>query len=73
MATDRSIAIEAAIVRIMKARKTILHNELVEQVLSHLSTFKPEPKIIKQKIHTLIERDYMDRDPEDHKLYKYIA
>ena len=42
-----SIAIEAAIVRIMKARKTIGHPQLVAEVLSQLSFFRPNPKVSK--------------------------
>lgn len=43
-----SIAIEAAIVRIMKARKTIGHPQLVAEVLSQLSFFRPNPKVVDQ-------------------------
>lgn len=40
---DRSIAIEACIVRIMKSRKRCDHNSLVQEVISTLQMFKPHP------------------------------
>ena len=40
---DRSIAIEAAIVRIMKSRKKLEHNNLIQEVLQTLQMFKPSP------------------------------
>ncbi len=38
---DRSIAVDAAIVRIMKSRKKMDHNQLMQDVLSNLHVFKP--------------------------------
>ncbi|CAN0141811.1 unnamed protein product [Ectocarpus sp. 13 AM-2016] len=70
---DRGIAIEAAIVRIMKARKTIGHPQLVAEVLSQLSFFRPNPKVIKARIHGLIEREYLERDASQANHYNYLA
>jgi len=70
---DRSIAIEAAIVRIMKMRKTLSHQQLVTEVLSQLAFFKPNPKLIKQRIEHLIEREYLERDPNQASMYRYLA
>jgi len=70
---DRSIAIEAAIVRIMKMRKQLSHQQLVTEVLTQLAFFKPNPKLIKQRIEHLIEREYLERDPNQASLYKYLA
>jgi cullin 1 len=70
---DRSVAIEAAVVRIMKARKTLLHQTLVAEVLAQLAFFKPNPKVIKRRIEALIDREYLERDPDTPNTYKYLA
>jgi len=70
---DRSIAIEAAIVRIMKMRKNLSHQQLVTEVLAQLAFFKPNPKLIKQRIEHLIEREYLERDPNQASIYRYLA
>lgn len=70
---DRSIAIEAAIVRVMKSRKSLNHNELVQEVLGMLSLFKPKVKDIKQRIEMLIEREYLERDKKCSTVYHYLA
>lgn len=70
---DRSIAIEAAIVRIMKMRKQLSHQQLVSEVLNQLAFFKPNPKLVKQRIEHLIEREYLERDKNQASLYRYLA
>ena len=71
---DRKHAIEAAIVRIMKTRKTLDHQKLIleasNQLLRH---FKPDPKQIKKRIEELIAREYLERDPNNNNVYKYLA
>lgn len=71
---DRKHEIEAAIVRIMKARKRMQHNVLVAEVTEQLkSRFYPSPVVIKKRIEGLIEREYLARTPEDRKVYTYVA
>merc|ERR1719253_371365 len=70
---DRSVAIEAATVRIMKARKTLSHQQLVAEVLSQLAFFKPQPRVIKKRIEALIDREYLERSSENNQQYNYLA
>ena len=70
---DRSYSIEAAIVRVMKAKKVLQHQQLVAEIVEHLTLFKPNPKAIKQRIDNLIDREFLERDPDNPNLYKYLA
>ncbi|KAL5981116.1 Cullin-3A [Asimina triloba] len=71
---DRKPQIEAAIVRIMKSRKVLDHNNIVAEVTKQLqSRFLPNPVVIKKRIESLIEREFLERDKVDRKLYRYLA
>ncbi|KAK8644318.1 hypothetical protein V6N13_123628 [Hibiscus sabdariffa] len=71
---DRKPQIEAAIVRIMKARRVLDHNNIVAEVTKQLqSRFLPNPVVIKKRIESLIEREFLERDKGDRKLYRYLA
>ncbi|XWS32861.1 hypothetical protein CRYUN_Cryun22dG0026500 [Craigia yunnanensis] len=71
---DRKPHIEAAIVRIMKARRVLDHNNIVAEVTKQLqSRFLPNPIVIKKRIESLIEREFLERDRGDRKLYRYLA
>lgn len=71
---DRKPEVEAAIVRIMKARRVLDHNGIVAEVSKQLSSrFVPTPALIKKRIESLIEREFLERDANDRKVYKYLA
>ncbi|RXK34162.1 hypothetical protein BBD39_06130 [Arsenophonus endosymbiont of Bemisia tabaci Asia II 3] len=69
---DRNFEAQAAIVRIMKSRKTIGHSELVSEVIkATMSRGVLAVADIKKNIDRLIEKDYMER--EDDGRYSYVA
>lgn len=71
---DRRYAIDASIVRIMKSRKVLGHQQLVLECVEQLSRmFKPDFKAIKKRIEDLITREYLERDKENPNLFKYLA
>ncbi|KAF4696696.1 Cullin-3 [Perkinsus olseni] len=71
---DRKHIVEAVLVRIMKSRKQMDHNSLVVEATKQLSQrFQPTPQLIKQRIEHLIEREFLERCPHDHKTYNYLA
>ena len=70
---DRKHQTEAAIVRILKARKVLAHNELISEVMRQLSSrFVPNNSFIKKVIESLIEREYLKRGL-DTSSYEYLA
>lgn len=70
---ERRPLIDAAIVRIMKSRKTLEHQQLIAEVTRQLSSrFQPDPAVIKIQIEQLIEREFLERDKSDMKLYRYV-
>eukprot|EP01122_Echinamoeba_exundans_P003081 TRINITY_DN1322_c0_g1_i3.p1 TRINITY_DN1322_c0_g1~~TRINITY_DN1322_c0_g1_i3.p1 ORF type:complete len:767 (-),score=234.76 TRINITY_DN1322_c0_g1_i3:63-2363(-) len=71
---DRKHMIEAAIVRVMKARKSMEHSALIAEVTKQLAgRFRPNPVMIKKRIESLIERDYLERSAQSQKTYNYLA
>jgi len=69
---DRQYQIDAAIVRIMKMRKTLSHNLLLSELYNQLK-FPVKPPDLKKRIESLIDRDYMERDKDNTNQYNYVA
>eukprot|EP01134_Creolimax_fragrantissima_P002409 CFRG2409T1 len=71
---NRKHMVDAAVVRVMKSRKTHRHSDLVRDVTQALQMrFVPTPVMIKTRIEYLIEREYLKRSPQDHSVYNYVA
>jgi len=69
---DRQHEVDAAIVRIMKAQKRLSHQQLLTEVFKTVS-FPVQAPDIKKRIESLIEREYLERDPEQAAFYNYLA
>ncbi|KAG6873267.1 hypothetical protein C0995_001041 [Termitomyces sp. Mi166 len=71
---DRKYYLDAAIVRVMKARKELTYEQLktatIEAVKNH---FVPTVDAIKKRIDALVEGDYLERSPDDKTKFLYVA
>ena len=81
--------LQAAIVRIMKSRKLLKHNALIQEVLSQSKVrpaitwsctnavlqarFAPSISIIKKCIEMLIDKQYIERTQNSTDEYSYVA
>lgn len=69
---ERQHAIDAAIVRVMKMRKTLAHKLLVAEVVGQLR-FALTNADLKRRIDNLIEREFLERSAGDSTVYNYLA
>ncbi|CAF3571796.1 unnamed protein product [Adineta steineri] len=69
---DRKFYLQAIIVRIMKSRKTLRHNLLIDEVITQSKQrFTPSISLIKKCIEILIDKQYLERHSTDE--YRYIT
>ncbi|WRT69963.1 uncharacterized protein IL334_006954 [Kwoniella shivajii] len=71
---DRVSVLEATIVRIMKGKKKLSLQLLIDNVVSDVvKRFPPDVKEIKKRVESLIEREFLMRDEEERGLLHYLA
>ncbi len=71
---DRELILQAAAVRVLKARKTIKHSELITEVVDQIkSRFSVDVAEIKKVFEILIEKEYMERVEGQRGVYRYLA
>jgi len=71
---QREFEVEAAMVRVMKARNRLDWNQLQVEVIKILSSrFQPDAKMLKKRLESLIDRKFMERDENDPKIILYIS
>jgi len=66
--------LDAAMVRVMKARNVIKWAQFQTEVLKLVQKeWSPSPKEMKKRLGSLMERDFIKRSEEDENLLQYIA
>ncbi len=74
LAKQREFEADAAMVRVMKTRNVLKWNDLQIQTVDSLrNRFKPETVLLKKRLESLIDRKFLERDPNDRNLIKYVA
>ena len=68
---ERAMIIDAVCVRIMKSRKVETHTELMNAIVRQITMFNAQPMMIKKRIESLIEREYLERDKDQRNKYIY--
>jgi len=68
----RAIILDCIFVRILKGRKSELYNILITEVIHQCTLFKPDIQLIKQRIESLMEREFLARDSANRDLIVYL-
>lgn len=71
---ERKYAVQAAIVRVLKSRRSMRYMDLQHEVGSVLSgRFKPTAQDIKTNLEVLLEKEFVERSPDDPSIFIYVS
>lgn len=71
---DRSLYLQAVLVRIMKGKKRLGHSLLVSEAIEcSKSRFYPSVSLIKKCIDILLDKSYIERDATNRDEYIYLV
>ncbi|WFC96056.1 hypothetical protein MBRA1_002712 [Malassezia brasiliensis] len=71
---DRELLLQAAAMRVLKARKTIAHAELTTEVVHQIKNrFAVDAAELKRAFERLIDKDCMERVEGQRGVYRYVA
>ncbi|CAI7786261.1 unnamed protein product, partial [Closterium sp. NIES-54] len=68
--SDRKVLIQPLFPASSASLVLLLCSEVTKQLQAR---FLPNPAVIKKRIESLIEREFLERDRNDRKLYRYLA
>ena len=71
--TDRVLAIQGCVVRVLKSNKVMDYSEVIRMVEKLMLKFNPTSKAIRKEIDDLIKKEFVERDPENFNRLKYLA
>jgi cullin 1 len=71
---DREQKMNALIIRIMKRKKYLDHEQLINDCIEHHGgrTFKIDVQVLKNSIEKLITREYLERDKQNFNILRYV-
>jgi hypothetical protein len=74
MDASRAQMLDAAIVRIMKSRKELRIQEIVDLTIQSVQRFfVAQPRAIKKRVEALMQKEFLERDEQDVEIFRYLA
>jgi len=72
---NQRIIVDAAVIRIMKGRigQKTTHQNIVSEVSKQVTLFTAQPPFIKERLESLLEKEFIKRNVNDFNCYEYAA